>query len=755
MNVGIFLRQFKRAATEIVEDIRQGVVGVYGAEKLSELFKLLPHTEEEKRLRTFQGERSQLEEADLFMLLILEVPSVRLRLEALILQEEFDPLMTSLCREAGVLREAAQELFNCQELHFILRLVLKAGNYMNAGGYAGNAAGFRIASLLQLADTKANRPGMNLLHYVAMEAEKKEQEVLSFPSRLSHVGAASRLCEDSVQLDLARLQSRVAALLAAVQTESELRQHTQPFLEVAKVRLGQAQGEVQSLREASQALVDFFCEDGDSFKLEEACRVFHCFCLRFQRAVQENAQREQQERQRAEREEKRQSIASCSALEADGWGSGGGDELERTLERNLRNAWGGRSLRRRPVCSLGPGLASLRPHSAHNLPVHTPAPHRQSPDPNPDRSTGPKPNPDHSTDPKPNADRSTDPKPNPNYSDSPEPDSAELLRRVAERVLRRQCSLGASSTRVSNRIQRQTAEDKVLATTEKSQPTEPTQPAKTQQTKEAPGQPVCCVQPSEPGVGDRGRVCPEYLQVGETLECLTLVPGLKSYENLSATAPRPTPPAPARCSKWQREREAEGLERGRGCRTSIKEPAEGMRHRKERPREIALKRSLRERGGLGNRARGGTARVDKPIPTAEVTEALQGSQPPSSRTLSQRTTIPTLSRSGILWERTEVAGRASAAMRRHVERPKPDKDRLGTIATEPLGHAPSHRGSRRHAAAPPSTEVPSRSLQSPPAGPRVRAQHGVTAAKLSSAGTRSPVTQPTKTTRPPTQPQWR
>lgn len=131
------------------------------------------------------------------------------------------------------------ELLSCPELHSILRLVLKAGNYMNAvsatvcffmwissvwqrvslyldylftthqsvvrvlrgviltvhlvfvsfglsrhtscahmsfwpsnvlsqGGYAGNAAGFRIASLLKLADTKANKPGMNLLHYVAM-----------------------------------------------------------------------------------------------------------------------------------------------------------------------------------------------------------------------------------------------------------------------------------------------------------------------------------------------------------------------------------------------------------------------------------------------------------------------------------------------------------------------------------------------------------------------------------------------------------
>lgn len=36
------------------------------------------------------------------------------------------------------------------------------------GGYAGNAVGFKLSSLLSLADTKANKPGMNLLHFVAL-----------------------------------------------------------------------------------------------------------------------------------------------------------------------------------------------------------------------------------------------------------------------------------------------------------------------------------------------------------------------------------------------------------------------------------------------------------------------------------------------------------------------------------------------------------------------------------------------------------
>uniref|UniRef100_A0A3B3WB33 FH2 domain-containing protein n=1 Tax=Poecilia mexicana TaxID=48701 RepID=A0A3B3WB33_9TELE len=48
MNIGIFLRQFKMPAKEIIEDIRHGVGDRYGAEKLAELSKLLPDSEEVK-----------------------------------------------------------------------------------------------------------------------------------------------------------------------------------------------------------------------------------------------------------------------------------------------------------------------------------------------------------------------------------------------------------------------------------------------------------------------------------------------------------------------------------------------------------------------------------------------------------------------------------------------------------------------------------------------------------------------------------
>lgn len=50
----------------------------------------------------------------------------------------------------------------------VLYIALIAGNFLNAGGYAGGAAGVKLASLHKLPDIRANKPGMTLMHYVAM-----------------------------------------------------------------------------------------------------------------------------------------------------------------------------------------------------------------------------------------------------------------------------------------------------------------------------------------------------------------------------------------------------------------------------------------------------------------------------------------------------------------------------------------------------------------------------------------------------------
>ncbi|XP_059579683.1 FH2 domain-containing protein 1 [Alligator mississippiensis] len=319
LNLGIFLKQLKRPLRQIVADLRDGAGALYGAEKLLELRKMLPDAEEARKLAAFCGSRGQLSEPELFMLLLTEVPGYAQRLELLVLREEFFPRLNALGSSIQVQTAATTELLECKELHIILHLILRAGNHLNTGGYAGQAAGFRMASLLRLMDTKANRPGMDLLHFVAMEAERMERGLLDFPSKLQHVGPASRIVEQDVAQELQGLAARLEGAQAGLEALG-LRAQLGPFVRVAEVALGEVQAALAHLRLATAALLDFYCEDPECSSLQELCAVMHTFAVRFLAAVQENEARAQAEQRRArlerERQQKRRSIATCSARDA-------------------------------------------------------------------------------------------------------------------------------------------------------------------------------------------------------------------------------------------------------------------------------------------------------------------------------------------------------------------------------------------------------------------------------------------------------
>ncbi|XP_026135616.1 FH2 domain-containing protein 1 [Carassius auratus] len=686
MNVGIFLRQLKIAAREIVEDVRRGIGERYGAEKLAELCKLLPDNEEEARLKKFSGDRSLLAEPDLFILSLVELPSFRMRLDVMILQQEFDPAVTSLCVAARCLREAARELLSCPELHYILRLVLKAGNYMNAGGYAGNAAGFRISSLLKLADTKANKPGMNLLHFVAMEAVKKDKDLLMFPSRLSHVGPASRLSEESVVEDLSRLQSRVAELRVRSQADAEIEQQTRTFLEVAEVRLQESRDELESLQKTSKALVDFFCEDDKSFKLEEACHIFHCFCHRFQRAVQENTEREVQEQRRLVREranvEKRRSLALCTGLEAEQESS----ELEHALQRSLSYTGSRRSLRRLSQYFLRSGERNGKSHN------------QRSEDSDP-----------HALDPE-GFSRDSELRHllRKNEDNAEETKGINKVKR-AQRLstdstcdLQRDAAASPNATKSHSRLNTRTvpsdnafvalgktktshqqeavnvspvtglSPDKVLKVEKPVQDaSERPREIETDTLKDAKNK-ECVNEESQKGETWSSASSPpedlaqepcgpEREHVYPTLECHTLVRALRSYESLSPTVTRPTT---NHCSKWKKEQEAE--ERDGTSSPHAKADSRMVKKLTRGP----TKRLMVQRGGPSNSS--GIPRVRT---KAEPTPADGLSRASPTRPSSIRTSLNELKRNSNARQRINAPSNTGKQKGNTTEKLTQDKDK--------------------------------------------------------------------------------
>ncbi|KAK1169608.1 FH2 domain-containing protein 1 isoform X1 [Acipenser oxyrinchus oxyrinchus] len=364
MNVGIFLKQFKRPVQEMVEDIKLGSMNTFGVGKLQELCKLLPEDGEVKKLRAFRGSLTRLTEADLFMVMLVQVPSYKERLQCMVLKEEITPHVENLKYTICTMTFAARELLNCVDLHTVIRLVLKLGNYMNAGGYAGSAVGFRMTSLLKLVDTKANKPGMNLMHYVVMEAEKKDVSLLYFSNQLQHIGPASRFLKQEVEADFQKEVKRVADVQLIVERHEELQEQMASFIQEAEKQLTEVNSSLQALNSVSHSLAEYFCEDPEQFKLEECCSIFHSFCEKFLRATQENRDRGVVEVKRMQRERqnstsKRKSTATCSHRDKD---------MENVaLESILQKFMSTRNTRRKSGRGTSSPLTGSQPELAESL----------------------------------------------------------------------------------------------------------------------------------------------------------------------------------------------------------------------------------------------------------------------------------------------------------------------------------------------------------------------------------------------------
>uniref|UniRef100_A0A1A7XA73 FH2 domain containing 1 n=1 Tax=Iconisemion striatum TaxID=60296 RepID=A0A1A7XA73_9TELE len=240
------------------------------------------------------------------MYLLIQVPSYSLRIESLLLKQDFPGACEAMKHHFMVLRSATKELMCCEELHAVLHLVLQAGNILNAGGSAGNAVGFKLSSLLSLADTKSNKPGMNLLHFVALEAQKKDEKLLEFPLKLKNVQAASRISMETLDAELQALTSRTRSVEESIQKDTELLQQLDGFLQSSTASLCMLCGCQQQLKRDGSEMLDFFCEDRETFKLDDCFSIFYTFCSRFTSAVRENLEREAREaarRQRLQEEE--------------------------------------------------------------------------------------------------------------------------------------------------------------------------------------------------------------------------------------------------------------------------------------------------------------------------------------------------------------------------------------------------------------------------------------------------------------------
>merc|ERR1719297_690280 len=240
LNINIFLRQFRSSNEDIIDMGVTGDFHDFEPEKLRGLMKILPEQDEIEMLKSWDGDIKKLGNAERFILQLIAVKNYRLRVESMLLKAEFEANMSFLEPSIEAMLTAGEELMTSPKLQNLLYMVLVAGNFLNSGGYAGNAAGMKISSLHKLTDIRSNKPGMNLLHYVAQQAEQTQPELLTAVEDLAVLEEASKTSIEVLNGDMSKLDSQIKKIttqMANKNTEKDVVAQMEEFLPYASKEL--------------------------------------------------------------------------------------------------------------------------------------------------------------------------------------------------------------------------------------------------------------------------------------------------------------------------------------------------------------------------------------------------------------------------------------------------------------------------------------------------------------------------------------
>lgn len=208
-NICIELSGIRRPFADIKAALVSMDAGALSVEQLSALSRAVPDDSERRDLELYlQGSHpkhrgvsdpDRLGTVERYFLEIKDIPRLAQRIRCLIFSRTYAST-AGLCEDhLGIMQSACSQLQTCPGLTQLLTAVLELGNHLNAGTHRGAAAGFRLDTLLKLADVKGVDRKTSLLHFVVRQLAAQGDIVVQLPAQLSAVRPAAAMQLTSIR----------------------------------------------------------------------------------------------------------------------------------------------------------------------------------------------------------------------------------------------------------------------------------------------------------------------------------------------------------------------------------------------------------------------------------------------------------------------------------------------------------------------------------------------------------------------------
>ncbi|CAL5223204.1 g5679 [Coccomyxa viridis] len=303
-------------------------------EQLTALSRAVPEEQERRDIGLFlKGEHPKhrgVSEAGLlgtverYFAEIMPIPRLQQRIDCFIFTRSFEPAMQRVRGQLEVLMSASEELMACGDFMILLRAVLTLGNHLNEGTMRGSASGFKLDTLLKLADVKGTDRKTSLLHFVLEQLLKEENaSVGTLSAQLKSIHPAANLQVSAIKQGIAELRaglkkaeseiSMAADLVGADEGAALMAQfanmmaafHTSAVAAVARTEEHEA-----SVYGSMKSVTAYFGEDWDANDPSRVLRVIRDFMNLFNKAQHEIEAKKLKEEEERSKEQRKASLAA-------------------------------------------------------------------------------------------------------------------------------------------------------------------------------------------------------------------------------------------------------------------------------------------------------------------------------------------------------------------------------------------------------------------------------------------------------------
>ena len=185
-------------------------------EQLLSLSRAVPDESERKELELYLcGEHPRYREmtdvtclgtVERYFVEIKDIPRLGERISCLAFTRTFESTYEKCESQLGTLVHACHQLKMSNALLKVLQAVLELGNHLNAGTHRGGAVGFKLDTLLKLADVKGTDRKTSLLHFVLQQLLAIDPDISNLLHHLSEVSSASRIQLSAVRGQVGELR---------------------------------------------------------------------------------------------------------------------------------------------------------------------------------------------------------------------------------------------------------------------------------------------------------------------------------------------------------------------------------------------------------------------------------------------------------------------------------------------------------------------------------------------------------------------